>query len=592
LEEEKMKKNRYGEAIVTLLVLFALLITSVQATNIVSVNNTDKMTESMSWYWKPSYPNYSPQGIPDFDQKQDNWKKISPGPNGVIDSTVDGDDVYNVYENCIAPGPDCYLNSTVVGDDIEEWAFCGPVAVANCLWWFDSKYANPAGTPGDGEDQFALVQDYGSGDDHIISNAPLLIENLARAMNTTEKGTTYIDDMQSAITDWLVTTGLTNKFTLQTYDQPEFSFIEEEIERSQNVILLLGSYDYVMGPKIIDQAQNNGPLSELCKTVPWKDYQEFVPIANRIDSIQVLLQSVGASCDIQIDVYDAAPPASPIGTVVFDPGVLAAPTWFEFNFDPGIALTPGSLYYFDLFQVLSGYHYEWLFDTGNPYAPGQGWMRGVPYDPYGYPFDWAFRTLYYEPPPHSEKREGHYVTCAGVNSEEFMISFSDPTLDVANPAPDDHNDAAYVSHDIYNVSVGSPQPDINCKWWLTDYQIGYNYTVVEKAFIICPVPDETPPVIAITKPANALYFMNIEIIPFPSAVIIGKIDINVSAADDDSGIDRVEFWIKDQLKATDTTEPYGWTWSERAFLIYLIEVVAYDKEGNSASAIKSVLKFF
>ena len=97
--------------------------------------------ESRGWYWKPSYPNYAPQGMPDFYQQQDRWKKISPGPNGIIDSPVSGDDVYNIAENCIAPGPDCYLNSTAAGDDVEEWAFCGPVAVANCFWWFDSKYA-------------------------------------------------------------------------------------------------------------------------------------------------------------------------------------------------------------------------------------------------------------------------------------------------------------------------------------------------------------------------------------------------------------------------------------------------------------------
>ena len=223
-----MKKNRSRKAIVSLFVIFAFLITSVQATNILLVNKTDKTIESLGWYWKSSYPNYSPQGLPDFDQKQYRWKKISPGPNGTIDSIVDGDDIYNIYENCIAPGPDCYLNSTVAEDDVEEWAFCGPVAVANCFWWFDSKFADPEGAPGDGQDQFTLVQDYGSGDDHATSNVPLLIENLARAMNTTEKGTTYILDMQTAINNWFISTGQTNKFTVQTYDQPTFSFIESE----------------------------------------------------------------------------------------------------------------------------------------------------------------------------------------------------------------------------------------------------------------------------------------------------------------------------------------------------------------------------
>jgi hypothetical protein len=587
-----MKKNNYVKAVVSLAVLFVLLIASAQAMNTAIVKKTDNTMESRGWYWKPSYPNYAPQGLPDFNQQQDRWKKISPGPNGVIDSVVAGDDVFNIAENCIAPGPDCYLNSTAVGDDVEEWAFCGPVSVANCFWWFDSKFADPTGTPGDGHDQFALVQDYGAGDDHATANAPLLIENLARAMNTTGKGTTYINDMQTAISNWFTTTGLTDKFTVQTYDRPTFSFIESEIERSQNVILLLGSYDYIIGPKLIDQSQTFGSLPELCKVTPWTDYQEFVPSVTRLDAIQILLQCIGTPCDIQIDVYNAPPPASPIGTVVMNPGALGAPTWVEFNFDPAITLAPGSLYYFDVFQILSGYHYEWFYDVGNPYPPGQGWMRGVPMDPYGSPFDWTFKTEYYNPPPHSERREGHYVTCAGVNSEESMIAFSDPTLDVANPSPEDHNDAANVSHDVYNVSVGSPKPDINTEWWLTDYQIGYNYTVVEQAVVICPVPDTSKPTIEITKPINALYFMNKELFALKSPLIIGKIDINVTATDNDSGIDRVEFYTDEQLKATDTTAPYGWTWSDRAFFTYTIKVVAYDKEGNSQSKELSVLKFF
>lgn len=587
-----MKTNKYVKAVVSLVVLFVLLIASAQAMNTSIVNKTNKTMESRGWYWKPSYPNYSPQGLPDFDQKQDRWKKISPGPNGIIDSTVAGDDVFNIAENCIAPGLDCYLNSTATGDDVEEWAFCGPVAVANCFWWFDSKFADPAGTPGDGQDQFTLIQDYGAGDDHAKANVPLLIENLARAMNTTGKGTTYINDMQTAISDWFTTTGLTDKFTVQTYDRPTFSFIESEIERSQNVILLLGSYDYIIGPLMIDQSQILGSIAELCKIATWTDYQEFVPTATRLDAIQIRLTMVGTPCNVQINVYNAPSPSPPIGTIIMNPGALGGPTWVEFIFPTGIPLTPGSLYYFDVVQTLSGNHYSWYYDVGNPYPPGQGWMRGVPSDPYGYPFDWTFKTEYYNPPPYSKKREGHYVTCAGVNSEEFKIAFSDPTLDVANPSPNDHNDATNVSHDIYNVSVGSPKPDINCEWWLSDYQADFNYTVVEQAVVICPVPDTTKPTIEITKPINALYFMNIEIFALKSPLIIGKIDVNVTATDNDSGIDRVEFYTDEQLKETDTTAPYGWTWSERAFFTYTIKVVAYDKEGNSAFKELDVLKFF
>ncbi|HWR27119.1 MAG TPA: Ig-like domain-containing protein [Candidatus Thermoplasmatota archaeon] len=584
-----MKKNNLGKAAVSFFVLFVLLITSVQATDTGLVSKNNKKMESRGWYWKPSYPNYVPQGLPDFSQQQDQWKKIAPGPNNMIDSTVAGDDIYNPSENCIAPGPDCALNSTAVGDDVVEWAFCGPVAVANCFWWFDSKFADPEGTPGDGQDQFALVQDYGIGDDHTTTNVPLLIQNLARAMNTTEKGTTYVDDMHSAISDWFTTTGLTDKFTVQTYDRPTFSFIEGEIERSQDVILLLGDYNYIIGPLMVDQMQLLGPVLKVLQINTLWDSQGFIPTVTRLDAIEILLQSVSTfpPTDVEVNVYDNRP-GNLLGKSTVNPGFLPGQTWIRFDFNPSISLTPGATYYFDVRQLVEDPHYYWSYDVGNPYPPGQAWKDNVLSS-----IDWAFKTEYYNPPPHSERKGGHYVTCAGVNSEDSMIAFSDPIVDIANPAPNDHNDAAYVSHDIYNVSVDAPQPDINTQWWLTDYDAGYNYTVVEQAVVICPVPDTTPPSLQITKPEYALYFLNKEIMPLSGGtLIIGKIDVNVNATDDDSGIDRVEFYVNLQLLGNDTTAPYSWSWSQPAFFRQTLTVKAFDKEGNVDSKEIEVWKFF
>jgi hypothetical protein len=590
--EKKMKSNNVLKMVLSVFVLFVLLGSSVQAINPVSIKKTVKTTTTSGWYWKQSYPNYAPEGLPDFDQQQDRWMKISPGPNGVIDSTVEGDDILNTDENCIAPGPDCYLNSTAVGDDVEEYVFCGPVAIANCLWWFDSKYSDPAGTPGDGQDQFALVQDYGAGDDHATNNTPLLIENLARDMKTTEKGTTYITDMQSAIVSWLNTTGLSDKFTEQTVDRPTFSAIENQIEQGQNVILLLGSYDYVSGDLLVDQSQLSGPHNDLLAIQTWWDYQSFVPTAQRLDALEILLVSNSATpCDVQVNVYDSNH-GSLIGTAIVSPGILASPTWVQFDFTPFVPLNPGQTYFFDVLQLDSDYHYEWMFNYPNPYPPGQGWMNNVPTDTYGHPFDWAFKTEFYSPPPGSVRRGGHYVTCAGVNSNESMIAFSDPTLDVANETQENHNDAQYVSHDTYNITTGSPRPDINTQWWLPEYPGSTQYTVVEQAVIICPVPDTTPPTVEITNPTNALYFLNKEIFPLSVPVIIGMIDVNVTATDADSGIDHVEFLVDLQYKANDTTAPYSWTWTEKSFFYYTIRVVAYDKAGNSNFAELRVWKFF
>jgi len=104
--------------------------------------------------------------------------------------------------------------------------------------------------------------------------------------------------------------------------------------------------------------------------------------------------------------------------------------------------------------------------------------------------------------------------------------------------------------------------------------------------------DTTPPTLSITKPLkNSIYIGNSRILPFMGTWIFGEIEIKASASDA-SGVDRVEFYVDNVLKATDTTEPYSWTWSEKTFGRHAIKVVAYDTVGNHASREMKVWKFF
>lgn len=563
MEKYNLRKKAIVFAIVTFFVMMASAPTIISTSNInnkdqpISIRSNNQPVLSLEeielkqkelyrdidlergWYWKPPYPNYAPHtpgGMPDFDQKQDQWKTIEPGPNGIIDSVPTGDDVYNAAENCIAPGPDAHLQTIPANDDIAVWSFCGPVAVANCFWWFDSKYSTSTGTPGDGEDNFALVADYGVGDDHSKNNVPLLIERLARYFKTNTKGTTYINDMQDGIDDWLVDTGLANKFEENTYNKPEFDFVEEEIERSQDVILLMGYYDIVLGDKIVDQQQVAIPLNDNLNIATWWDYQSFVPSANRLDAIQICLVSNGPACDVQINVYNA-PGGNPIGTSTLNPGMPPVPTWIQFHFEPYIPLTPGSTYYFDVreLQTPDQYHYEWFFvNSPGAYPNGQGWMDGNPAPPSYGPFDWAFKTEYYN--PQSMRIGGHYVTCAGVNSQELMIAFSDPCWDIQNPTadPTKHNDPQYVSHDVYDVGIGCPVSGYDYKWWIKEYPADCDYTLVEQAVIICPI--NSPP----NKPVK------------PSGQASGKINVEYTYT-------------------TSTTDPdgdqvyYNWSWGDDTY---------------------------
>jgi hypothetical protein len=81
-------------------------------------------------------------------------------------------------------------------------------------------------------------------------------------------------------------------------------------------------------------------------------------------------------------------------------------------------------------------------------------------------------------------------------------------------------------------------------------------------------------------------------IPFITTVIIGSTDIEVEASDAESGMDRVEFYVGNTLKSTDSSSPYTWRWSDIEFGRKTIKVIAYDIRGNSATDQISVWKFF
>lgn len=90
--------------------------------------------------------------------------------------------------------------------------------------------------------------------------------------------------------------------------------------------------------------------------------------------------------------------------------------------------------------------------------------------------------------------------------------------------------------------------------------------------------------IRLEKPTGGnLYIADREIAPIlrGNPLIIGKITIETDALDED-GVDRVEFYVDDELKETIYDEPFEWTWNERAFGTHEIQVTAYDNDGDEA----------
>jgi hypothetical protein len=100
----------------------------------------------------------------------------------------------------------------------------------------------------------------------------------------------------------------------------------------------------------------------------------------------------------------------------------------------------------------------------------------------------------------------HFVTVAGVNTEDKKIAISDPTFDIDNPSGDDHNDPQYVSHDIYDVKLGSPCSNYpNIKFWLKDYWPAHNHDFATVGYaLIIGCQNEPPNTPTVDGPTNGV----------------------------------------------------------------------------------------
>ena len=62
--------------------------------------------------------------------------------------------------------------------------------------------------------------------------------------------------------------------------------------------------------------------------------------------------------------------------------------------------------------------------------------------------------------------------------------------------------------------------------------------------------------------------------------------------DNESGLNRLELYINEELRETFSSISHSWTWDEKLFGRQTIELVAYDNSDNMARVEKTVWKFF
>jgi uncharacterized repeat protein (TIGR01451 family) len=173
------------------------------------------LVSSSDWgvfYWKPGpWEDYAPSGMPDFDQKKPAWG--IPGPTGIIST------------------------------------HCGPAAMANSLWWFDSKFeALTSTTPPVISDTYRLVTSYNPGgwDDHDPQNVVPFVDDLANNYFGTNQGLigTNVISMFHGTHRYLRRHGLWDDYQVTLVVSPTFRWVADEVMRSEDVILLLGFYEW------------------------------------------------------------------------------------------------------------------------------------------------------------------------------------------------------------------------------------------------------------------------------------------------------------------------------------------------------------
>lgn len=204
--------------------------------------------------YKNSFSDYAPFGVPDFDQKQSNW--------------------------FIMTGP----------PPVQKWTHCGPVALANCLWWYDSKY-DTCQPPPNICNSYHLLDPFGHWDDHDAQNVIPFVDSLAKYARTNIAGSgTNVFDLASGAQAWLDSTHVSTYYTVRVQPvDPVFGYdwIRAQVVASQNVILLIGFWQESMtgycerigGHYVTVAGTSTDPLdSALCISDPYFDNSE--PLAH------------------------------------------------------------------------------------------------------------------------------------------------------------------------------------------------------------------------------------------------------------------------------------------------------------------------
>ena len=100
--------------------------------------------------------------------------------------------------------------------------------------------------------------------------------------------------------------------------------------------------------------------------------------------------------------------------------------------------------------------------------------------------------------------------------------------------------------------------------------------------------------ISITRPNSHVYIFNIQIAPLPgqgrfNSIVVGMVNVEVDIGN--NSVDKLEFYVDNELKANDTEAPYEWMWDERMTVppMKTLKVIGYFDDVEVGNDERSVL---
>jgi hypothetical protein len=204
-----------------------------------------------------------------------------------------------------------------------------------------------------------------------------------------------------------------------------------------------------------------------------------------------------------------------------------------------------------------------------------------------YPFnnDWTNSLFFSQDPVAIDSVMYDFLHAEGANpcegSQNYLHQSAVPPIGVYDP----ENDGSYVSeslgvHEHWNTSV-----DI----FLSDRYLGPSSNGID--FVAVGEEYAHPDVIFTNPQENHLYINGNKKCRFPVTLIIGDITIEAQVNGISDDIEKIEFYMDEELLFVDTEVPYNWTWQNKPRYKHTIKTIAHYGEEDTLSNEIVVWKF-